>query len=46
MINKPKPLQAWLGAANYLRKYINDYAYVVKPLGAFNGKMVLLMVKQ
>ncbi len=37
IINKPRPtnlqeLQAWLGAANYLRKYINDYAQVVQPL--------------
>ncbi len=34
---KPKPetlkeLQAWLGTANYLRRYIKDYADIVKPL--------------
>ena len=34
---KPKPetlneLQAWLGAANYLRKYIENYAEIVQPL--------------
>jgi hypothetical protein len=36
IINKPKPtnpqeLQAWLGPANYLRKYIADFAQVVQP---------------
>ena len=35
--DKPKPttlqeLQAWLGAANYLRKYIDDYTQMVQPL--------------
>jgi hypothetical protein len=34
---KPRPetlkeLQAWLGAANYLRKYIENYAEIVQPL--------------
>ncbi len=37
IIDKPKPsnlqeLQAWLGAANYLRKYADDYAQVAQPL--------------
>jgi hypothetical protein len=36
MREKPRPetlkeLQAWLGAANYLRKYIGNYAEIVQP---------------
>ena len=27
-----KELQAWLGVANYLRKYIEKYAEIVQPL--------------
>jgi hypothetical protein len=27
-----KDLQSWLGAANYLRKYIKCYAWIVQPL--------------
>ncbi len=34
---KPQPkllneLQAWLGTANYLRRYIKDYAEITQPL--------------
>ena len=37
LMEKPQPstlkeLQAWLGVANYMRKYIKNYAKVVKPL--------------